>query len=247
MVNSDVTVILTAYRRLHLLEGQIQHIRSQSVPPKEIWVWKNFHDDQSPNIDINNSGADVVFDCTDNFKFFGRFAAAWLAQTRYIALFDDDTMPGELWLENCLKTHETHPGILGGVGIILQDANNYMNYQRVGWPSKNKEITEVDLVGHAWFFERDMLKCFWNEEPLSWETGEDMFFSYVSQKYADVHTYCPPHPPDNPSMWSSLYPKLGVDKVTDSVINHKKYFAQRTGCVQEGLKRGWQTINRLKL
>jgi len=246
-MNTDITVILTAYRRLHLLKEQMQYIRAQTIQPKEIWVWRNYDDKCDVGTNIDTFDADIIFDCTKNFKFFGRFAAAWLARTKYIALFDDDTFPGTQWLENCLKTYKTHPGILGGVGIILNDSNNYMNYQRVGWPSKNKDTVEVDLVGHAWFFEQQMLKCFWNEEPFSWETGEDMFFSYAAQKFCNVKTYCPPHPSNQPTMSSSLYPNLGVDNTTESVINHKDFFRKRTDCLQEGLRRDWQTINVLKI
>ena len=34
------------------------------------------------------------------------FAAALLADTEYIAIYDDDTIPGKQWHSNCLKTNE---------------------------------------------------------------------------------------------------------------------------------------------
>ena len=43
----DCTVILTLYRRPQNLARQIEALRSQTFPPKEIWIWINDHVDNS--------------------------------------------------------------------------------------------------------------------------------------------------------------------------------------------------------
>ena len=92
----DCTVILTLYRRPQNLARQIEALRSQTLPPKEIWIWINDHVDNS-DLCFDYLDCDRIIDSSYNFKFFGRFAAALLADTKYIAIFDDDTIPGEKW------------------------------------------------------------------------------------------------------------------------------------------------------
>ena len=58
--------------------------------------------------------------CNHNFKFFGRFAFAMLAQTEYVAIFDDDTIPGKNWFKHCLDHMIQLNGLLGTTGIQLQ-------------------------------------------------------------------------------------------------------------------------------
>ena len=115
----DITVILNCYRRPYNLKMQVDAIRSQSVKPAQIWLWINYHEDNK-DFDPTSLGVDRIFKNDFNWKFYGRFAAALLADTEYVALYDDDTIPGKRWHENCLNTMKTHEGILGSAGIILK-------------------------------------------------------------------------------------------------------------------------------
>jgi hypothetical protein len=240
--NNDITVILNCYRRPEYLLQQIESIKKQTVPPKQIWLWINQHEDNE-NFDFSCVDVDRIIRNDFNWKFYGRFAAALLADTKYIALFDDDTIPGNRWLENCLNTMSIKEGILGGAGVILNN-NRYYGHDRHGWSSSNQETIEVDLVGHAWFFKTDWLKYLWMEKPFTWENGEDIQFSYCSQKYGNIKTYCPPHPKNKPEMFSSLKGyELGVDeKATSRVRNHNVFYAQRDACVKNAILKGWKPI-----
>ena len=91
--NADITVILNAYRRPYNLKMQIEAIRNQTVKPKQIWLWINAHEDNE-GFDFKSLDVDRVFHNDFNWKFYGRFAGALLADTEYLALFDDDTVPG---------------------------------------------------------------------------------------------------------------------------------------------------------
>ena len=127
---------------------QIDAIRNQSVKAKQIWIWVNYHDDNK-DIDFTQFNVDRVIKNDYNWKFFGRFAGAMLAKTKYVAMFDDDTIPGKDWFKNCLETMCTNEGILGGAGVRLSEPK-YFGHTRYGWSSRNPEPVEVDLVGHAW-------------------------------------------------------------------------------------------------
>lgn len=237
----SITAILNAYRRPHTIKAQIEALQNQSVKPDEIWVWRNYHEDFT--IDLSSLQVDKFCDSNHNWKYFGRFAFGLLAKTDFVAYFDDDTIPGSRWLENCLDTYKKTKGIIGGVGLVHGDKQNYMNHSRFGWPSNNEQITQVDLVGHAWFVKKEYLGLVWAEEPATYETAEDMHLSYICQKYGGIKTYVPPHPANDKSMSSSLYGyELGIDSTTDSVINHENFFSLRDKCLREYVSRGWKLI-----
>lgn len=198
---NGITVILTAYKRHGYIAQQIQAIRNQTVPPVQIWLWCNNAD--APIPDFSNI-VDRVVVSNHNWKFFGRFALANLAQTPYVALFDDDVLPQPKWFENCLNTIGSgYDGILGGSGILLPAAGGYAAKPKVGWNGeKLNEPKRVDLVGQAWFARKAHLQYMWREEPYTYENGEDIYLSYTAQKYGGLNTYVPPHPVADASMWS---------------------------------------------
>ena len=247
--DGDITVILNCYRRPYNLEMQIKAIREQSIKPVQIWLWVNHHEDNE-NFDLSGLDVDRTFKNDFNWKFYGRFAAALLADTEYIAIYDDDTVPGSKWHENCLNTMQTHEGILGSAGIILK-GNKYVQHDRCGWPTQNKEVTEVDLVGHSWFFKREWLRFLWQEKPTTWDNGEDIQFAFMAKIHGGIPTYCPPHPPEGKSLHGSvLGNELGIDikaTSTNSSISHQQFFTERDVCVQNGLKKGWKTVKGVKL
>ncbi len=237
---SAYTAILTAYRRNSILREQVVSLRTQTIPPKEIWVWVNRSEDTRDVDFYKAAGVDAVFYCDRNWKYFGRFAVANLATTPYIAIFDDDTIPGPRWIENCFETIHIYPGILGGVGVILT-ACQYRNHIRVGWVQPNDEVVEVDLVGHAWFFRKEWLRFFWQDEPFTLENGEDIHFSYIAQKLGGIKTYVPAHPLRDKACWSSIKGlKYGVDSVaSSSPEKHAEFYSQRDLCVRSAINKGW--------
>lgn len=237
----SITAILNGYRRPQHIQTQINHILNQTVKPEEIWLWRNYHEDW--NIELPTlQGIDKYCESNYNWKYFGRFSLAMMARTEFVAFFDDDTIPGNMWFENCLNTHSQVNGILGGVGIVQHNNQNYTQRARFGWPSNNDNIAKVDFVGHAWFVKKDYLRYVWLEEPSTYDTGEDMHLSYICQKYGGIETFVPPHPESNLEMSSSLYGHFGVDDKTDSVVNHATFMPLRNNCFREYVNRGWKLL-----
>ena len=246
----DLTVILNAYRRPYNLKMQVDALKKQTVKPKQIWLWVNDHP-ENRDFDFTTLGVDRIFHNDHNWKFYGRFAAALLADTDYVGVFDDDTIPGERWFENCFETINTHEGILGSAGYI-QTGPRALQYEpeRAGWPRQNRETMRVDYVGHAWFFKREWLSHLWREKPPTWDNGEDIHFSYTTQKYGGLQTYCPPHPPEDKSLHGSLLGyELGVDSKATSnnqAVSHQQFFSERDHCINNSIVGGWNTVNSVK-
>jgi len=243
----SVTVILNAYRRPEYFPSQLSAIHAQTAVPDEVWVWKNTHPEADFDGCIHLPGIDAVVDSSRNFKFHGRFALGLLARTEYVAFFDDDTIPGKKWLENCIACHKEEPGILGGVGIVLR-SGMYGDHDRVGWPAPSNEKAYADLVGHAWFMKTDHCRLLWSEKPISLDNGEDIQLSYLAQKYMGLRTYCPPHPPEDKAMWSSLAgDTLGLDPKGESIANPGTHLHLRREIVTKALQEGWRTVRNVTL
>jgi len=246
-VDGDITVILNLYKRPQNLQKQIEAINAQTIKPKEIWIWQNYGEleGHSPEDWIGDQQNIKWVTSNHNWKFVGRFAMAQLAQTKFVCVIDDDSIPGPEWLKNSLKTMEKYPGLIGGVGVVLTDDTYSTPHQRFGWPHpEHKIVEEVDLAGHSWVFKKEWLKYFWMEEPASWETCEDLHFSYCLQKYGNIKTYVPIQDTTQNTS-SQLGYELGVDEVASShPKNHNHFYSLRDECVKEYIKRGWKRLKK---
>jgi hypothetical protein len=86
---------------------------------------------------------------------------------------------------------------------------------RMGWEGMNETLEYADLVGHSWFFRREWARYFWDEEPACRTFGEDIHFCAMLQRRG-IRSACPPHPQGDTSLWGSLKPERGVDRVAIS-------------------------------
>ena len=238
-----ISVILNVYKRPYTLEKQIESILNQSIEikPENIHVWYNKVD----RIDQPNPKDSRIktYRCNWNTTFFGRFTIPLLCKAPYIAMFDDDVIPGKDWIKNCIENIKKRDGILGGSGIQVH-GKSYRPNTVVGWNGvKSDKPIDVDLVGHAWFFKQSSAKYMWLEEPPSWENGEDMFFSYVAQKN-NIPTYVPPHDSSNMESWSNVPGRdnnWGLDKNAHS-LSHNNHITLRNHIVSTLIDRGWETV-----
>ena len=233
-----ITAILNCYKRPEYLQEQIEAIKAQSIPVEDIMIWYN-KPDEDTQYNLDSLGVKVVYS-NYNFKFHGRFAFGLLAKTKYVAFFDDDTIPGRDWFKNCLEYIDS-TSILGTAGVLLSEST-YNPHKKIGWNGKLPEVkTEVDLVGHAWFMERNILSHLWNQYPVSWDNGEDIQLSFFSYMNAGVKTFVPPHPEDNKSVWGSI---KGTPYGNDSNASHKhsNHSSLRDSIVTTLINNGYKTV-----
>jgi len=208
-----ITAVLNGYKRGDNLNEQLEALKNQTLPPDEILLWyNNPGDNDLLNYDIG--GEIPVAYCNYNFGVWARFYFAMNARNPYVVVFDDDTIPGKKWLENCMNTMNEKEGLLGTVGLLYpnplppQHSSYYEHYLRFGWPElgNNEKTVQVDLVGHSWFFKKEWLSHMVRElpDPKYNTCGEDMHFSYMLQKYANIPTFVPPHPRSDKELWGSI-------------------------------------------
>jgi hypothetical protein len=223
---ANIAVLLNVFKRGEVFEKQLRAVQHQSVKPVAIYVWKNAGDD------IPNHLKDevIIADCNNNLGVWARLAFALNIDAEYICMFDDDTVPGLRWLENCSNTIKTHNGLLGTRGLRFLSKRRYGIYTCFGWTDPNEKVEQVDIVGHAWFFRRDWLAAFWNELPergFDKLVGEDIHFSYAIQKHLKLNTYVPPHPIDQKDMWGSISEVGMVSGVSPDAVSMRPDAAER--------------------
>jgi hypothetical protein len=220
----DVTAIVNIFRRPHVLDMQINAIKNQSIPPKFIIIWNN----GNKQVDLSKYKNDPlfkVFDNNYNSGVWSRFIISQLATTEYICIFDDDTIPGSNWFKNCFDSMQKKEALYGTIGVIFENCNIYKHKKRYGWDGNTNVSKPVDIVGHSWFFKKNWISYFTREPPPvneKFSVGEDMWFSYMLQKYATIPTYVPPHPRNDTSMFGSIPQtawKFGCDGNTGSCGN----------------------------
>ena len=122
----------------------ISPLAKTTVKPETTLLWYNY-----PGEDF-----EVIYDVssqiptslnTHNYGVWARFAFALNVDTEYICVFDDDTIPGSKWFENCLNTMKTHEGLLGTSGHLYSipappvPTTFFEHYLRFGWTHNNEK------------------------------------------------------------------------------------------------------------
>ena len=216
----NITVVLSAYKRIKNLEQQLKAIENQTIKPAEIILFQDkIEDGEEETISSSiQQRINKTEKSEKNVGCWGRFIFAKQASSELICIFDDDTIPGESWLENCFCEMQKKEGLYGTIGIIMKKPKTYPSKQmiRIGWDSSNKKTTQVDFVGHSWFFKKKWLDGFFESTKDLQElkiAGEDMGFSAHLQKKG-IKTFVPPHPLKNRNLWGSIpeiATKLGTE------------------------------------
>lgn len=205
----DVSVVLNLYKRPENLELQLKAIEEQTLKPKEILLYQDGTSDTVKIPDNLEDKFNFIEISPENIGVWGRFNFAKKANSKYVCVFDDDTIPGKSWLENCHSEMLKNEGLYGTIGIMLEEGMEKYpesGYFRIGWDGNIDKTIQVDFVGHSWFFKKDWLNyLFEGTEELQKIkiAGEDIGFSMKLQQKG-IKTFVPPHPPDDTSSWGSL-------------------------------------------
>jgi hypothetical protein len=241
---NGVTAIVNLYKRPHVLDEQLAAIRAQSVKPQCIFIWNNGNTD----VDLSKYKSEpntCVFDNNHNYGVWPRFLLGFLAPTEFVCIFDDDTIPGTQWFENCLSSMKKKEALYGTTGVVFDKSDTqYECIHRYGWHGPENTTKYVDIVGHSWFFKRDWLNYFVREpldiyKNLKW--GEDMWFSFMLQKYAHIPTCVPPHPNDNLELWGSN-PLKGRKYGSDENATSQNFWGGFHGMYSEFITRGFRKL-----
>ena len=212
-INLDIDVVLTCYKRPQILAQQLEAIKNQTLAPRRIFLYQDGIDGYY-KIELNDkilSEFDACKISSTNGGVWKRFEfAEEIAKSPYVCLFDDDTIPGNRWFENCHMNMIQNRGVYGTNAILVKNFKDYRDGRLwAGWTTANNKTCAVDFVGHSWFIEREYLSWMiakpWRKKYKT--VGEDMTISAAAAEHG-FGTYAPQHPLQILSLWGSL-PKFG--------------------------------------
>lgn len=245
-----VSVVMTLYKRSHLAD-QLEAVYAQTLQPASIYVVQNGehvdasaefarHREVHPEIPLHH----VLF--SRNTRYHGRFHVAYLAETEYVSVWDDDVVPGREWLEFTVEQSKLRGDALIGAEVrriksLFAEALDPVNPDMVpevgfavqGWGEPDKP---VDFVGHTWTLRREHLRYYVGDAPFTYTTGEDIQLSFSLQKRG-IATWGVVQEGDRiPDTKAEL--KLGGDEHASYLMRDAQYVRQLLICrlVRAGFK-----------
>lgn len=197
-------VVLTGYKRTpELLDMQLQALRDSSLVPDEIVFFQNENHQDFSSVLAKWPDVKHMHASSWNTKFHGRFAAALMLNTEFVAIADDEVVPGLKWLEAAVRVVDQLDCIVGNTGrIVIPDVffeGKSRGFEKVRDATLNKDLehpepVQVDFVGHWWITRTQHLHAMWRSEPASLWTGEDVHLSAAAKLYHGVDTYVLDYP-----------------------------------------------------
>ena len=244
VLKNEITVILSVWKRNHLA-NQLKSILKQTKKPHQIWIYQNEShlDIQIPSEFKQEYNVSVIQSKDMNFKFHARFALPLLCDTEYVAIFDDDTIPGPRWLENCIDTSTRNNCIVLARGLSVKreykDQREQCHSSTGDGKAVEKEV-EVDLGGHCWFFKSEWCQYMWRDRPSTWDNGEDIHFSAACKIYGGIRSFVPAMPSQDKSLWGDLHMHLGSDEY--ATWRQSDHSVLRGDAVKYWIERGWNPL-----
>lgn len=255
----DLTVIINGFARPEYLPLVWEAVQYQTRRPVETWIIQNDPGLTAPiprwffdglraggHTDTRIIAADLNLGCW--FRFI---LAALHCRTRYVVIYDDDTISGQTALASMLGELERTPGVYGGRGIIYNHdpgGPQFWHHQVEGWSADTPTTTRVDFAGHVWCMEtlwlRELLRHLparlLNSPRPGREIGEDMYLSFVAQRQG-LHTYVTPHVLPVNASWTSL---AGADLGTHpNAISNSPALDGGQAWLDDFVADGWRLLN----
>ncbi len=148
----DLSVVMSYWSRPTLVEKQQRLMFAQSVRPVGSLVWVN------PSDRIRLSGPTLALIAkspnvqpTVDMGPWMRWGVAAVCNTEFVAIFDDDCMPGPRWIEAAIaRLQQSDEHTVVAAGGILYGSDAYDDVRLVGPEAPPAGEVEVDVGRGAW-------------------------------------------------------------------------------------------------
>ncbi|MGE0723173.1 MAG: glycosyltransferase family 2 protein [Alphaproteobacteria bacterium] len=235
---SDVTVLLTVWKRPHLAR-QLAMLAEQSEPPAAIWVYHCArHVDAMAAIRGFRAIPVNYIHSDEDLGYFGRFAILPFVDTPFVAVIDDDLMPGREWLAYARDKVAAHGAVVSTCGTILpRQCFDLRVGHIVGGSGDCPADTWVDFGCNSWMLRTDWARRFWTVPPAHLRNAEDMHFGAAMAEHG-IGTLVPDQ--RAPERSGNGVPALGADAVAS--WRRKGYDEERAATLAYLRARGWRTL-----
>ncbi len=195
-----VSAIVSFYRRAWTLPLFVRRLLNSTVVPQEIWLVA-FASEMEAELEAAylalRTDAEVLAATAAlgaaaprilfarggmQLSYFGRFQLALLAGTPFVAIFDDDTLPGVQALHTLL--HMAHTAL--GAHSVLSARGHHLQWPMMepfAMSARSPWVVEEDVTGGFWFAPTHLLRLLWRDRPLSLVTSEDSQLCAAVRKY----------------------------------------------------------------
>ena len=232
-----IDVVLCSYRRPYLVD-QLKAIRTQTLKDHlgKITVWRN---DNQDDLLFHRMNVHWI-KAKENMGVWPRFIHACASSADYVAIFDDDAIPGPRWFENCVACIKHQDGLYGTHGAIFSNPADYYSFKGGihGWKNPSPAPVEVDVIGHAWFFRPENARSYLEVPQLYPICGEDMNLSFAIQK-AGLKSWIAPHP-KNREYWGAAISHNNDKKGINVMKGTRPKFQEELARIRS---LGWRLIN----
>lgn len=229
MLDNTVTAVLCVYKRVEYLERQIQALLEQTHKIDNYIIRMNAPEQADEAVDIISAKLDkdmyTIMFCDKNLWVWSRFYAAFNAKTEYVFVLDDDIIPWNKRVENCIHyQNKMLWAIIWSRWSLFKSRTNRFDRdvitESVNTP---KELTRVDISGHSRFFPKRHLPYMFDclpevDYPTAWE---ELWISYRAAKNW-VPTYIIPMTTYKETRWNKE-PKLWLDNKANYNSEKGKY------------------------
>ena len=194
------TAIITLWKRTDYLIEQLEAIMDQTIPPDTIIIIQNENHFNFKELDLSRFPIKVIR--SDLNSLYTRWIIGYLANSKYVNVFDDDVIPGRKWIESCIRVCEAQNALVGPSGRIAKPGKSpawqSVDINVKGDPkySCNDKDVECDWVCNSYFFKTEWIKYITAAERYSatQKTFDDIQLATTLRYYGGIRVFVPKQP-----------------------------------------------------
>lgn len=248
------SAIITMWKRVDYLAEQLCAIRKQSIPPAEIIIILNEnHIEESAIRKI--AGDDVKIIKSDINSLYSRWAIAYIAKGEYVSVFDDDVVPGSLWIANAIRASSKYRALVGPSGRIYSKNGKHDYYKLVAPASLWADEQTIDCgetdVYCDWVCNSYLLKREWVGHALgslrykdSFKTFDDIQLATSLFLHGGIQCITPMQPEKEKQLHGSLKHHYGNDAHAIWKTNSDNHFSSRRAYLEDLIADGYIPVQR---
>ncbi|MAB44291.1 MAG: hypothetical protein CMN67_02490 [Sphingomonadaceae bacterium] len=208
--DNNWVAVITLWKRIDYLEEQLDAVFGQSVPPESVILIQNEYHIDIPD-DIRSRDRIEVIQSGLN-SLYTRWIVGYLANAKFVCVFDDDVIPGSDWIQSCIRTSEKHNALVGPSGRRAKPSETpaWESVETVG--SDNDAL--CDWVCNSYFFQTEWIKYIVEARRYrsSHKTFDDIQLATTLKALGNINCVVPAQPSSDKRLNGHLKRKYGHDE-----------------------------------
>lgn len=245
------TAFITLWKRRDYLAEQLAALRGARVPPVEIIILIN--EGHLSEQDVRAVAGDCKVLTSDLNSLYSRWALAYDAAGEYVAVFDNDTVPGAWWMDNAVRASRQYGAVVGSAGRVHDPAGLHGFYELVvpagrSQPHHTRDCSlsdqYCDWLCNSYVFRRDWVAHILAEPRFenAQRTFDDIQLATSLWKAAGIPAVVPVQPAHERRLHGSLKAEYGNDTAALWRTNSAHHFAERRRYIESRIADGYVPV-----